>query len=75
MHGNVYEWVQDWYGERYYSDSPGADPKGPSSGSDRVERGGAWSFDAEYCRSANRSSNTPGNRNYSLGFRLALSPE
>jgi formylglycine-generating enzyme required for sulfatase activity len=75
MHGNVNEWVQDWYGERYYANSPGTDPKGPSSGSDRVVRGGSWFYRAEVCLSAVRISSTPGYRSDSLGFRLALSPE
>jgi formylglycine-generating enzyme required for sulfatase activity len=75
MHGNVFEWVQDWYGERYYSISSGTDPKGPSSGSFRVYRGGSWYFDAESCRSAIRNFNEPDYRNYDFGFRLALSPE
>ncbi|MDR1242621.1 MAG: formylglycine-generating enzyme family protein [Deltaproteobacteria bacterium] len=75
MHGNVWEWVQDWYGERYYSDSPGVDPTGPSSGSDRVERGGSWLNAAEHCRSANRINRAPVNRSLIIGFRLALSLE
>jgi formylglycine-generating enzyme required for sulfatase activity len=75
MHGNVWEWVQDWYGERYYSNASGTDPKGPSSGSIRVLRGGSWFDDAEYCRSAFRGSFTPDDRGNDIGFRLALSPE
>jgi formylglycine-generating enzyme required for sulfatase activity len=73
MHGNVWEWVQDWYG--HYSGSPSTDPRGPSSGSYRMLRGGAWNFPAAYCRSAARAPNSPGNRNDNVGFRLALSPE
>ncbi|MDP8254818.1 MAG: formylglycine-generating enzyme family protein, partial [Candidatus Alcyoniella australis] len=42
MLGNAWEWTADWYGEKYYSSSPSRDPKGPSSGSYRVLRGGAW---------------------------------
>jgi formylglycine-generating enzyme required for sulfatase activity len=77
MYGNVWEWVQDWYEEWYYSDSPGSDPKGPSSGSDRVSRGGSWGHSAEDCRSAYRNCNycEPGSREDGVGFRLALSPE
>jgi formylglycine-generating enzyme required for sulfatase activity len=75
MHGNVYEWVQDWYGERYYSASPDTDPKGPSSGSYRVSRGGSWYAYAQNCRAAYRYGNSPGSRSYDVGFRLALSPE
>jgi formylglycine-generating enzyme required for sulfatase activity len=75
MHGNVWEWVQDWYGERYYSNSPGTDPKGPSSGSNRVIRGGSWNLNAEYCRSAYRDYIAPDYRYYIMGFRMALSPE
>ncbi|MDR1243336.1 MAG: formylglycine-generating enzyme family protein [Deltaproteobacteria bacterium] len=74
MHGNVWEWVQDWYGERYYSNSRGTDPGGPSSGANRVARGGSWFNPAEYCRSAFRGSRPPGIRGDSVGFRLALTP-
>jgi formylglycine-generating enzyme required for sulfatase activity len=75
MHGNVWEWVQDWFDKEYYSRSPGTDPKGPSSGSSRVLRGGSWFINAWSCRSALRGYYTPGGRNGSFGFRLALSPE
>ena len=74
MHGNVWEWVQDWYGENYYRNSPASDPKGPTSGSGRVSRGGGWSFCAGYCRSASRYSFTPDNRYDGIGLRLVLSP-
>jgi formylglycine-generating enzyme required for sulfatase activity len=73
MHGNVWEWVQDWYGE--YPTSSVLDPRGPSSGSYRVNRGGSWDDDARNCRSAYRDNDTPGNRYIGMGFRLALSPE
>jgi formylglycine-generating enzyme required for sulfatase activity len=76
MHGNVWEWVQDWYGERYYPNSPGVDPRGPSSGSRRVLRGGSWVNSVWSCRAACRNVCTPDNRNdFIVGFRLALSLE
>jgi formylglycine-generating enzyme required for sulfatase activity len=75
MHGNVLEWVQDWYGDRYYSNSPGTDPKGPSAGSGRVLRGGGSGGADVLCRSACRERFTPDNRMNVVGFRLALDPE
>jgi formylglycine-generating enzyme required for sulfatase activity len=54
--GNIWEWVQDWYESDYYSNSPPRDTKGPSTGSYRVFRGGAWSVSASYCRAANRGT-------------------
>ncbi len=70
MHGNVLEWVQDWYGHDYYGNSPATDPQGPKSGSYRVYRGGSWYASAADCQAAFRSFDLPGNRYYSLGLRL-----
>ncbi|MDR1317038.1 MAG: formylglycine-generating enzyme family protein [Spirochaetales bacterium] len=69
MHGNVYEWCWDWYGE--YPDSAQADPSGAASGARRVMRGGSWSGAAWTLRSAIRSILTPSSRSSSIGFRLA----
>jgi formylglycine-generating enzyme required for sulfatase activity len=71
MSGNVYEWCQDWYGG--YSSMLQIDPKGANSGSYRVLRGGTWSGDAGYCRSAHRSTGPPGLWYDGIGFRLVLS--
>lgn len=68
MHGNVWEWVQDWYGG--YTAAAAVDPAGPSTGSDRVIRGGSWLSDAGNCRSASRDGAEPGDRNRYLGVRL-----
>ncbi|MBU4184636.1 MAG: SUMF1/EgtB/PvdO family nonheme iron enzyme [Proteobacteria bacterium] len=72
MSGNVWEWCQEWYGD--YPSGHVTDPKGPSSGSTRVNRGGAWFRSARGCRSAYRSSFTPVFRDGGLGFRLLRSP-
>ncbi len=71
MHGNVREWVQDWYGSDTYEDGSVVDPKGPSSGSKRVIRGGGWSSTfAAYLRSAYRYSHPAQSDTKDLGFRL-----
>jgi len=70
MHGNVWEWCSDWYGD--YPSGSVVDPAGANSGSFRGFRGGCWFDGAGSCRSAYRFRITPGRRSYILGFRLAL---
>ena len=72
LHGNVQEWVQDWYGG--YPHGAVTDPRGPSSGARRVFRGGSWNSGARYCRSAFRDDTRPGDRSRRIGFRLARTP-
>jgi formylglycine-generating enzyme required for sulfatase activity/serine/threonine protein kinase/Leucine-rich repeat (LRR) protein len=69
MHGNLQEWCQDFYDEKWYEKPQPNDPKGPSTGSNRVLRGGTWSYIASVCRSASRSSHPPSLRTNNYGFR------
>lgn len=69
LHGNVWEWVWDWYGP--YSKEPQHNPSGPETGSARVFRGGSRNDVAEICGSASRLKSVPRLRSIDLGFRLA----
>ena len=71
MAGNVFQWCWDWYGTPY---SGGTNPRGVVSGSDRVLRGGSWSYFAVGCRSAYRLGDYPSHDYGDIGFRAVLSP-
>ncbi len=70
MHGNVHEWCQDLYGN--YPGGAVIDPKGATTGSDRVYRGGSWYSNARYCRSARRGRNYESTAYNNIGFRIAI---
>ena len=75
MSGNVYEWVNDWYGATYYASSPSVDPQGPASGAFRVSRGGSWLTNASLLRSSNRTYTCgSGGLCSDRGFRVARNP-
>jgi len=70
MHGNVWEWCQDWFGKHYYQNSPTIDPSGPDSGEKRLMRGGSWNEVLMNARSAVREFNTPDVKYDDVGFRV-----
>jgi formylglycine-generating enzyme required for sulfatase activity len=72
MLGNVWEWVNDWYGS--YSANAQTDPTGPTSGTHRVIRGGEWNNVANNVRSSERASADPGGAGSGIGFRVARTP-
>lgn len=73
MHGNVWQWCQDWHGG--YAGKAVTDPQGPAAGKNRVSRGGSWGSHPIFCRSANRNFTDPDNRNEFHGFRVCYVPD
>jgi formylglycine-generating enzyme required for sulfatase activity len=71
--GNVWEWVQDWYGTTYYEQSPERNPSGPDGGQFKVLRGGSWSDGPKYLLTYGRFKLPPTTRNSYTGFRCARS--
>ncbi|MEI6675102.1 MAG: SUMF1/EgtB/PvdO family nonheme iron enzyme [Verrucomicrobiota bacterium] len=71
MAGNVSEICWDWSLYNYYSTTPTTDPHGPTSGTDRVMRGGSWAYDQFYCRASDREYKGPSYSGWEFGFRLA----
>jgi formylglycine-generating enzyme required for sulfatase activity len=72
MHGNVFQWCQDWVDTNYYRSSPVQDPPGPATGNRRVYRGGNYRSVPRHCRSAYRLWGEPVERNCWVGFRVVM---
>ena len=73
MSGNVFEWVQDFYGQ--YPDDQATNPTGPENGNNRVVRGGSWYSEASGLRSAFRANMNPAETSSRVGFRLVRTPK
>lgn len=73
MSGNVWQWCSDWH-DVNYQNSPTDDPKGPDTGTERVERGGSWRNTPDDCRCAYRNNAGPALRYCELGFRVVREP-
>lgn len=75
MSGNVIEWCHDWYDEKYYEKGSQTNPTGPSSGSNRVGRGGCWNFFAQDCRVARRGNGAPVSDDFGFRVSRTVKPE
>jgi formylglycine-generating enzyme required for sulfatase activity len=70
MHGNVWEWCNDFYQVDYYQQSPAEDPRGPKEGETKVVRGGAWKFSTYSSRSGYRYNEDPGYSDVCFGYDI-----
>ena len=71
MHGNVWEWVMDWFAAHPKAEQL-VDPTGPTEGKHRVFKGGGWYHEAKYARSTSRFMMEPGMSINFVGFRVVL---
>ncbi len=72
MGGNMVEWVNDWFADDYYADSPAQNPTGPNTGTLRTVRGGGWSLPVEFARATRRAGFDPATQAAGIGFRCAV---
>src|SRR5262249_43159903 len=72
LHGNVWDWCNDWFADDYYAKGPSSDPPGPGAGTKRVLRGGAWFNNSRGCRSAMRISYDEQDTSSHWGMRVAM---